>query len=263
MSRCAVEQAAYVAGAPQWREPGRMNVRSLALTSALLLPAAWAAPAAAQQKVGAGFTISGGATATSDYRFRGISQSNGDPAAQADVTIDHESGFYAGGFVSTLSDGPRPGEIELSGYVGYTREIASGTDIDVGVQIYGYPNNVSLTNASYFEPFAALRHTLGPVTAEAGAAYAPEQEALADNDSLYVYGDLSGGVPFTPVSITARLGYTSGPARFSGIADYLDWRVGAEYTRGPATLRLEYVDTDVPHGTNADAAVVASLRLGF
>jgi uncharacterized protein (TIGR02001 family) len=229
----------------------------------LLLAGAWAAPVHAQQNVGGGFTISGGVTGTTDYRFRGVSQSNGDPAIQGDVTLDHESGFYVGGFASTLSDDLRPGEIELTGYVGYTREIASGTEIDLGVQLYGYPNNGSLTNASYFEPYASVRHTLGPVTAELGAAYAPEQEALADNDSLYVFGDLSGGIPFTPVTITARVGYTSGPARFTGFVDYLDWRVGAEYTRGPATLRLEYVDTDIPVAGDADAALVASLRLGF
>jgi len=222
-----------------------------------------AAPACAQQDLGGGFTLSGSGTATSDYRFRGISQSNGDPALQATAVLDHESGFYAGGFASTLSDDLRPGEFELSGYVGYMREIMPATDIDVGVQLYGFPKNVSIDDASYFEPYAALRHTLGPVTAEVGAAYAPEQEALADNDSLYVYGDVSGGVPFTPVTITARVGYTSGPARFTGLSDYLDWRVGAEYRRGPATLALEYVDTDVPDAPDADAALVASLRLGF
>jgi len=235
----------------------------LACGAALLLSAG-AAPAAAQQPVGGGFTISGGATVTTDYRFRGISQSDGNPALQANATVDHDSGFYAGGFFSTLSDDPSPGEIELSGYVGYTREIASGTDIDVGVQLYGYPNNASLTYASYFEPYASVRHTLGPVTAEVGAAYASEQEALAANDSLYVYGDLSGGLPFTPLTVTARAGYTSGPARFAPYADYLDWRVGVEYRRGPATLSVEYVDTDIPADlVDADAALVASLRLGF
>lgn len=236
---------------------------SLRWTAALLVAGGWTCPAAAQQQIGGGLTVTGSVTGTTDYRFRGISQSNGDPAIQSSVGVDHESGFYAGGFASSLSDDMRPGEIELSGYVGYTREIASGTDIDLGVQLYGYPNNESLTNASYFEPYAAVRHTLGPVTAELGAAYAPEQEALADNDSLYVHGGLTGGIPFTPVTIRARMGYTSGPARFSGFADYLDWRVGAEYTRGPATLSLEYVDTDLPDAPDADAALVASLRLGF
>jgi uncharacterized protein (TIGR02001 family) len=240
-----------------------MEVTSVRWMAALLAAAAWTAPAAAQQQIGGGLTVTGSVTGTTDYRFRGISQSNGDPAVQASIGLDHESGFYASGFASSLSDDIRPGEYELSGYVGYTREIAAGTDIDVGLQLYGYPDNQSLTDASYFEPYAAVRHTLGPVTAELGAAYAPEQEALADNDSLYVYGDLTGGVPFRPITIKARLGYTSGPARFTGLSDYLDWRVGAEYTRGPARLSLEYVDTDIPAAPDADGALVASLRLGF
>ena len=239
-----------------------MMVRKAVSLAAVLVAMVAATPAAAQRTVGP-FTITGRVGATTDYRFRGISQTNGDPALQASATIDHSSGIYVGGFVSTLSDDMRPGEIELSGYVGYTREILPATDIDVGVQLYGYPNNGSLTNASYLEPYAALRHTLGPVTAEVGAAYTPEQEALADNDSLYVYGDISSGLVVLPITVTARVGYTSGPARFTGINDYFDWRIGAEYKRGPATFALEYVDTDVPSAPNTDAALVASLRFGF
>lgn len=221
-----------------------------------------AAPAGAQVRLG-DFRITGSATATSDYRFRGISQSNGDPALQALLSADHVSGFYAGLFASTLSDDPSPGEIELSAFAGYTREIASGTNLDVGLQFYGFPNNGSLTDASYFEPYASVAHTLGPVTAAIGAAYAPEQEALADRDSLYVHGDLRGGLPFSPVQFTARLGYTSGPARFAPWSDYLDWRIGAEYKTGPATLALDYVDNDLPDVANAEPALVASVSLGF
>ena len=231
--------------------------------AAVLLATGWAGSAVAQERIGGGLTVTGGVTGTTDYRFRGISQSNRDPAIQGSLSVDHESGFYAGGFVSSLSDDLRPGEVELSRYVGYTREIASGTDIDVGLQLYGYPDNESLTNASYFEPYAAVRHTLGPVTAELGAAYAPEQEALAGSDSLYVHGGLTAGIPARPITIKARVGYTSGPARFTGFSDYLDWRVGADYTRGPATLSLEYVDTDIPDAPDADAALVASLRIVF
>ena len=228
-----------------------------------ILLAAGAAPAAAQIALGGGFNISGNATATTDYRFRGISQTNGDPALQGTVTLDHSSGLYGGVFASTLSDNLRPGEIEVDGFVGYTREIASGTDVDVGVQFYGFPNNVSLTDASYFEPYASVSHTLGPVTAEVGAAYAWEQAGLAFNDSLYVYGDLRGGIPLTPITVTGRVGYTSGPGRFSPFADYMDWRVGAQYKRGPFTLSLEYVDTDLPELVNVDSTIVASLRFGF
>jgi uncharacterized protein (TIGR02001 family) len=240
-----------------------MNRFHLLLAASIGTAALVAAPAQAQQNFGGGFSISGGVTATTDYRFRGISQTNGDPALQGSVTVDHVSGIYGGVFASTLSDDLRPGEIEIDGFIGYTREIASGTDIDVGVQLYGYPNNGSLTNASFFEPYASVRHTLGPVTAEVGAAYAPEQEALADNDSLYVYGDIRGGIPFSRFTLIGRVGYTSGPARFTAYSDYLDWRLGVQYVRGSATFAVEYVDTDLPSAPNADGAVLASLRIGF
>jgi uncharacterized protein (TIGR02001 family) len=221
------------------------------------------APAFAQTPMGGGFTISGGVTGTTDYRFRGTSQSSGDPALQGTVTVDHASGLYGGVFASTLSDAIRPGEFEIDAFVGYTREVASGTDVDVGVQFYGFPANDGLDDASYFEPYASVRHTLGPVTAEVGAAYAWEQAGLGGNDSLYVYGDLRGGVPFTPLTITSRVGYTSGPGRFSPYSDYLDWRIGAQYKRGPFTISLDYVDTDLPELANADGTLVASLRFGF
>ncbi|HEY0117011.1 MAG TPA: TorF family putative porin [Allosphingosinicella sp.] len=239
-------------------------MKSLRLFPVLFLAlAAWATPAAAQRPVGGGFSISGSGTVVTDYRFRGISQSNGDPALQATITLDHQSGLYAGAFGSTLSDDMRPGEIELDGFVGYTREIASGTDVDVGLQFYGFPNNGSITNASYFEPYASVRHTLGPVTGEIGAAYVPEQEAFGDNDSLHVFTDLRGGVPFTPLTIVGRIGYTSGPARFSGFGDYLDWRVGVQYVLGPATIGLDYVDNDLPSGPRTEATLVGSVRFGF
>lgn len=227
-----------------------------------LMFACMATPAFAQIDVGP-FSLTAEARAVSDYRFRGISQTNGDPALQASGTLSHSSGFYVGGFASTLSDDLRPGEIELSGYVGYTREILPATDIDVGVQLYGYPNNGSLTKATYVEPYVAVRHTLATVTAEVGAAYTPEQEALADRDSLYVYGDVSAGLFFLPITATARVGYTKGPARFTGYSDYFDWRIGGEYNLGPATLALEYVDTDLANAPNADGGIVASVRVGF
>ncbi len=220
-----------------------------------------ATPAAAQVSVG-GLTVTGRATATTDYRYRGVSQSDGDPALQGSVSLSHNSGFYGGVFASTLTDNLRPGNLELSAYAGYSREILPATELDVGVQYYAFPNNEGLAGADYIEPYMALRHTLGPATAEVGAAYAPEQDAFGGSDSLYVYGDLSAGLIILPITATARIGYTNGTARFTGLSDYMDWRIGAEYKTGPATFMLEYVDTDAGVA-NADGAIVASLRLGF
>lgn len=237
-----------------------LRASTLAATGAA---AAFAAmPATAQQQIGGGFSISGSISATTDYRFRGISESGGDPALQGTITLDHESGFYGGFWTSTLGDNQRLGSGEIDLYAGYTREIASGTDIDVGLIYYLYPNAPERFGATdYVEPYASISHTLGPVTAEVGAAYAPEQDAIGGEDNLYVYGDLRAGVPFTPVAVTAHVGRSQGGLAPGG--DYIDWRIGLEATRGPATFSLDYVDTDVPGFDEAKAGLVLSVRLGF
>ena len=75
-------------------------------TSAAGLPAA--APinldlVTGQEESTPAITISGSATLTSDYRFRGVSQSDEGMAVQGGFTISHESGLYAGTWGSNLA----------------------------------------------------------------------------------------------------------------------------------------------------------------
>jgi len=77
--------------------------------------------------------ISGSASLASDYRFRGVSLSQGRPAAQADLSYDHGSGWYGGLFGSNVQfdDDPRR-EAQVVGYVGYARRLSGGLGIDAG-----------------------------------------------------------------------------------------------------------------------------------
>jgi uncharacterized protein (TIGR02001 family) len=232
------------------------------IAASITLVAAWASPAAAQQALGSGFSVTGNGTVVSDYRFRGISQSEEDPALQGTLTLDHESGFYVGAFASTLRGSPRLGDVEMDLYAGYSRQIANGTDLDVGLLYYAYlQGDARLGATDYVEPYASVRHTLGPVTAEVGAAYAPEQDALGGDDNLYLFTNVRGGVPFTPVTVVGHLGHSNGGLAPGG--DYLDWSLGLEVARGPATFALTYVDTDLPGVRNVDAGLLLSVRLGF
>jgi uncharacterized protein (TIGR02001 family) len=232
------------------------------IVAAALLAVVWAAPAAAQQAVGGGLSVSGGVGAATDYRFRGLSRSGGDPTVQADLTIDHSSGLYGGFFASTLGDEARRGDGELSLFAGYTREIATATNIDVGAVSYAYPGAQAFAGATdYAEAYASLSHTLGPVTGQVGAYYAPEQDALGGEDNLYLFADLSGAIPFTPIEATARVGRSDGGLAPGG--DYTDWRIGLAARRGPARFGIDYVDTDLPEGFGGDATLVLSVRLSF
>lgn len=221
-----------------------------------------ATPAGAQQSLGGGFSIAGSATAVSDYRFRGISLSDEGPAAHATVNLNHDSGFYVGTWTSTLADTPLYGEVEVDLYAGYTAAVAPGTNVDVGMLYYLYPGNDPAAGASdYFEPYASISHALGPVTGKVGAAYAWKQEAIGGADNIYLFGEATGAIPNTPLTLVGHLGFSDGSLSPTG--SYWNWKLGVEATFGPATLGVAYIDSDLPEGPNVDPTAVASLRFNF
>jgi len=192
----------------------RTSLKALAAVS-LLAVAAGASPAFAQDDTDppGDITLSGYVQGVSDYRFRGYSLSGGDPALQGTVNINHSSGFYAGAWASSLDANVTPfyGDLELDLYAGWTGAVASGLTVDVGVLCYVYPANDGNGPADYWEPYASLSTTLGPVGAKFGVAYAPDgQDSLFNDDNLYLYTDLSAGIPNTPISLSAHVGYADG-----------------------------------------------------
>src|SRR5437764_9352788 len=110
-------------------------LRCFATCAAPLLTFAVAAPAAAAD-LGGGFSVTGGATLVSDYRFRGISQTDLHPAVQGTFTISEKSGFYATWWGSSIDDyiaNGAPAENDL--IVGYQKTFKS-TTINGGVLYY-------------------------------------------------------------------------------------------------------------------------------
>lgn len=219
------------------------------------------------------FTISGTVTATSDYRFRGVSQSGKDPAFQAGVTVNHESGFYAGVWASTIDDTPDTnhvpvvsgyGEAEIDLFAGYSKTFDNGVGIDVGLLYYLYPiDELNALNTDFFEPYATVSYTAGPVTAKVGANYAWSQAGTGNNDNIYVRGDVSYAIGGTPLTVNAHVGYTDGALGFFAPgSNYLDWSLGLEATHKFVKLGIQYVDTDITSapllGVNYDKIVGAN-----
>ena len=60
--------------------------------------------------------VTGGVTLITDYRFRGVTQTNEDPAIQGTINFNHESGFYAGVWASTIDGGLDGSTPALTGY---------------------------------------------------------------------------------------------------------------------------------------------------
>ena len=90
-----------------------------------------------------GLSFSGSAALTSDYRFRGITQTENDPAVQAGFTLSHTSGLYVGVWGSNVNFGTPDPHVELDPFLGYSTELsgfAAKPILDVGVWYYNYPS---------------------------------------------------------------------------------------------------------------------------
>lgn len=247
-------------------------MRIMAAAAALTLLAA-ASPAPAQTDQPKAVTLDGNLTLTSDYRFRGLSRSDRDPAVQGTVNVASRSGLYAGGFASSVGryvvDGA---DAEIDLYAGVRRTLG-GTVLDGGLLYYAYPG--ARRSSGSFEPYLSASHTLGPVTARAGGTIAWKQRALGlapgeRRSGLYGYGELSAGIPTTPLTLTARLGRSFRATQATFGERYTDWTLSATYTRGRLSATAAYVDTDrtiagsrlgARNGDVAGAGVVGSVAL--
>ena len=247
------------------------GLMTLALLSA-------SAPAFAQDEAPpSDITVTGSVTVVSDYRFRGISQTDEDFAVQGGITVSHASGVYVGVWGSSIADYVASGgdqEIDFS--MGYSTEVAPGTVLDVGAIYYYYPGAESVVpgyNSDFLETYASVKHTFGPASAKLLVAYAPKQSGLSigagTEDNLYIGTDLLIGIPDTPVSLSAHFGHSFGPSYLTIGSEYSDWSIGASYAAGPVTFGVSYVDASggafvSPSGRDiADGALLFSVGASF
>lgn len=238
---------------------------AIALAASLLTTGLCAAgPALAQEEAPPKpITVSGSVALVTDYRFRGVSQTDKQAAIQGGLTATHESGFYASLWGSNLAGWGQFGgaNMELDVIGGYKKSFG-GTTVDVGLTWYMYPGGSDKTD--FAEPYVKIGHTLGPVSALIGVAYAPEQQALGNwsntpesrigdkEDNLYVWGDASAGLPGTPLTVKGHVGYSSGNpglgpngTSVTPTGSYVDYLVGADLVLSPVTLGIAFVGTDI------------------
>jgi len=217
-------------------------------------------------------TVTGSAALLTDYRLRGVSQSDEDIAVQGGLTVTHESGLYGSVWGSNLAGwgtfGGSNTELDLIG--GFKAPVGGGA-IDVGLTWYMYPGGADKTD--FAEGFAKLTGTVGPVGLTAGVAYAPKQEALGrwyftgaaaaagvyddpgdKKDNIYLWGDGAAAVPGTPLTAKAHIGWSKGnrglgpnATSVAPTGEYWDWLLGVDLAvpGTPLTLSAAYVDTDI------------------
>jgi uncharacterized protein (TIGR02001 family) len=177
------------------------------------------------------------ASLTSDYRYRGISQTRLKPAVQGGVDWSDASGFYAGAWGSTIKwikDAGGDAGLELDFYGGYTTEIAKGLTLDVGALQYYYPSNKLKPSANTLEAYGAL--TFGPATLKVSRSFTNLFGFANSKGSMYydltATFDLGDGWSLTPhigrqtVSKNSTYSYTDASLTVNKAIDALTLSLG-------------------------------------
>ena len=233
------------------------SVLPLALLVAMIAPVPLAVNAQTQSAAAPDYTPSGSLSLVSSYRYRGIDQSNGNPALQGGVDLSTARGYYAGAWgsnVNWLADaggGEISNSLEIDLYGGYRRQLGD-FGYDAGLLAYYYPGTYP---AGFNKPHTAEVHLAGSwkmltlkyshsltdvfgVPASRGAGYLDAGAAM----------DLAGGY-----TLKGHVGYQLVPAspanaRSKSDCSYADWSLGVAKEFAGLNVGLSYLDTDAKGG---------------
>ena len=209
--------------------------------------------------------ITGSLALTSDYVFRGISQTQEKPAIQGGLTYTHESGFHAGFWGSNINfkskDNPAAyndnASLELDIGAGYGGKISDALTWDVSAAYYTYPgSNVSGTfKYGFWEVLPTLIYDFGAAKVTGQLAYSPDFFGGAKRGT-YLMVALDVPLP-SDFALNAHIGEQWLKAdNNSGLLqdfinsatpyipkNYTEWKLGASKQIAGVGLELAYFDT--------------------
>ena len=200
---------------------------------------------------------------TSDYVFRGISQTDLDPALQGGLDYSFgDTGLYVGAWASNVdfadSDGP---DVELDYYIGWNHDLSDTLNLDLQVVRYSYMGEQdAYGNIDYNEVIGALAYD---EMLTFTVAYAND---YANEGFSSLYYNLGGSWDVgNDFALNAGVGRTN----FSDdVGSYTDWNLGVSRQFGPVNVALNYYDVtggfidDVYGSDKASDRVVLTLSLG-
>jgi len=186
--------------------------------------------------------VGGSVSVQSDYRFRGVSLSDGKPDLRLSLAYDAPNGVYAGASATGVEFDRAPRQLELLGYAGYTWRAGAGLHWELGVTAAHFTGR---TRYDYQEIFAGL-------LAERWSArvyYSPDYFA---SGVPTMYTELNGGVPLH-ASLRA-FGHVGALNRLRGSAQRtrVDARAGLALARDALELQLAW------HGIGRDSSYPAA-----
>ena len=208
--------------------------------------------------------VSGSVAVVSDYLFRGVTQTSEKPALQGGITWTHDSGFYVGGWGSSISwlsdaDPDVSSQVELDVFAGYGGKFGqSEFGYDVGLNYYGYPGDYP---AGFNDP-DTLELYFGLSWKFLSARY-----WYATTDLFGIPGsdgstnlDLGAGREFAP-GWKGTLGWGKQWVKGVPDADYTFWKLGVDKSfESGFGIGVAYQDNDL---SGFDDAFVLSLSKSF
>jgi uncharacterized protein (TIGR02001 family) len=205
--------------------------------------------------------VSANAALTTDYKFRGISQTNSGPAFQGGFDVDFGNGFYLGNWNSNVNFGGGTSGLEMDVYGGYAGEF-KGVSYDLGLLKYYYEGSANVSpdpdtlevygNLGYAGFSLGVSYSLGKdyfALTQAGVGNAAIANAQATDLGGSTYVKLGYEYALAEnISLAASYGITSysedifsNGARIDG---YTDYSLGVTYTVGKFDLGAAVVGTD-------------------
>ncbi|WP_340317564.1 TorF family putative porin [Rhizorhabdus argentea] len=243
----------------------RGHITSLLAAAIALMPVAARAETSAEAETeartkatesAAPIAISYNLAIVSDYRFRGLSLTNRDPAVQGGVDVVFSSGFFAGTWASNIAD-YGGSKIEIDVYAGYGGELA-GLSYSAGAYAYLYPGG---NDVNYVELQSTLAKTVGPLTTTLTLAYTPDQSNTT-RDNFYAGLGADVAVGSLPLTASFAVGRENG-----GYDEKWDWSAGLTWKLDLLEISASYVDSnykgELEAGHNGGAGAVLSVKATF
>lgn len=232
---------------------------AIALATAAIVPTI----AYAQDEPAPDLKVTGSVTLASEYRLRGISQTDSDPAIQGGITVAHSSGLYVSTWASNLGGNGTFGgsNMEFDAIAGFSKGVGPVT-FDLGGIYYIYPGT---HDHDFFEIYGSVSGKLGPVNAKLGTYWAPPQTNIgvsngSKGNNIWVYTDLALPIEGTPITLKGHAGYSDGDSLYTkgaaafdtldteGSHGVFDYGVGVDLTWKALTLNVSYIGTDLDKG---------------
>ncbi len=251
-------------------------MRNLTKVSFLLLGTLVSTSASAGTKVGS-FDIGTDMALTSNYVWRGVSQSDKHAAVQGGITVTHESGPYVGIWASSVDfDDNSQASMEVDLTAGIAHEYSFGLSLDLGIIHYDYPGAMGSLEYDFNEVYLGASYKTHGVGLSAKFSYSDDFFGTAattppnDKSAYYAEAGISYDLP-QDILIAAHYGHTDGShfnTNVTGRPDnYDDYSVGVSKELLGFGMDLSFYGTDragrTLNGDNADERVVFSLSKSF